>query len=130
MLTTAAMNDSIAKACSTCSEAPQLIAPKEARALLSGLKGWTLVGNKTLRQELVMKDFMAAVHFINAVARAAEAQGHHPDLHLTDYRKLVFELSTHEVGGLSMKDFILAEKLDRIHRDVKQSARRKHPRRR
>lgn len=121
---------SIGRKCGTCIKQPEPIAPKIAKALLSELKGWTLVAGKTLRKELVMKDFMAAVHFINAVAGAAESEGHHPDLHLTGYRNLVIELSTHEVGGLSTKDFILAEKLDRIHRDLKQSARRKHSRHR
>ena len=122
------MSGPIGKNYSTCSKEPQPITPKEARTLLATLKGWTLVAGKTLRQELVMKDFSAAVHLINAVARAAESQGHHPDLHLTDYRNLVFELSTHAIGGLSMEDFILAEKLDRIHRDVKPAAVRKHHR--
>ena len=102
------------------------IEPKEAKALLTELKGWTLVAGKKLRQELVMKDFMAAVRFIEAVARAAEAQGHHPDLHLTDYKNLVIELSTHDAGGLSMNDFILAEKVDRISRELAQPARRRH----
>jgi 4a-hydroxytetrahydrobiopterin dehydratase len=104
----------------------QPIAAKEAKALVSELKGWTLVAGKTLRRELEMKDFMAAVHFINAVARTAEAEGHHPDLHLTGYRNLVIELSTHSIGGLSMNDFILAEKIDRIPREVKASAHRRH----
>ena len=115
------MNSSIGKTSLT-----QPIALKEAKALLSELKGWTLVAGKTLRQELVMKNFMSAVHFINAVARTAEAEDHHPDVHLTDYRNLVIELSTHSIGGLSMSDFILAEKIDGIHRDLKQSLRRRH----
>lgn len=115
------MNSSIGKTSLT-----QPIALREAKALLSELKGWTLAAGKTLRQEFVMKDFMAAVHFINAVARAAEAEGHHPDLHLTGYNHLVIELSTHSIGGLSMSDFILAEKIDGIHREAKQPARRRH----
>ena len=120
------MKGSSGKKCSPCSTLTQPIGLKEAKALLSELKGWTLVAGKVLRQELLMKDFMAAVHFINAVARVAESEGHHPDLHLTDYRNLAIELSTHAIGGLSMNDFILAEKIDGIHRDVKQPARRRH----
>jgi 4a-hydroxytetrahydrobiopterin dehydratase len=120
------MNGSIAKKCAPCGALTQPLPIKEAKALVSELKGWTLVGAKALRQELVMKDFMAAVHFINVVARAAESEGHHPDLHLTGYRNLVIELSTHAIGGLSMNDFMLAEKIDGLHREVKQPARRKH----
>lgn len=92
----------------------QPLALREAKALVSELKGWTLIGGKALRKEYVMKDFMAAVRFIDALARAAEEEGHHPDLHLTGYRRLVVELSTHSLGGLSMRDFILAEKIDAL----------------
>jgi 4a-hydroxytetrahydrobiopterin dehydratase len=120
------MNGSIAKIVSPSTKLDQLIALKEAKALVSELKGWTLVAGKTLRQELVMKDFMAAIHFIDAVARTAQSEGHHPDLHLTDYRNLLIEISTHSIGGLSMNDFILAEKIDGLRRDVKRSSRRKH----
>lgn len=100
--------------CAPCEALTGPIGTKEAKALAAELKGWRLIGGKTLRQDLVMKDFMAAVRFIDAVARAAEAEGHHPDLHLTGYRNLVIELSTHAIGGLSMNDFIMAEKITRI----------------
>ena len=120
------MNSSIGKASDAASRLAQPIALKEAKALVAELKGWELVAGKTLRQDFKMKDFMAAVHFINAVARAAEAEDHHPDLHLTGYRNLVIELTTHSIGGLSMNDFILAEKIDGIHRDMKQPERRRH----
>jgi 4a-hydroxytetrahydrobiopterin dehydratase len=116
------------KKCVPCGAMTQPLALKETKALLAELKGgWSLAGSgKVLRQELAMKDFMAAVHFINAVARAAEAEGHHPDLHLTGYRNLVIELSTHAMGGLSMNDFVLAEKINGIHRELKALARRGH----
>ena len=68
-----------------------------------------------------MKDFMAAVGFIDAIARTAQSQQHHPDLHLTGYRKLVVELSTHEAGGLTGKDFVLAVMIDTLPRKLKRS---------
>lgn len=102
--------------CAPCEALTKPIPPKEAKALAEELEGWRLIGGKLLRQELVMKDFLAAVHFIDAVARVAEAEGHHPDLHLTGYRNLAVELTTHAIGGLSMNDFILAEKITAIQR--------------
>jgi 4a-hydroxytetrahydrobiopterin dehydratase len=113
------MNDSNGRKAGPTGKLTRPFARREARSLLSELKGWTLVGGKALRQELVMKDFLAAVRFIGAIARLAESQGHHPDLHLTGYRNLRIELSTHSIGGLSMDDFLLAEKIDGLHRDVK-----------
>ena len=93
--------------------------PDRARDLLKGLRGWELAGGKALRQELLMKDFMAAVRFIGRVAEAAEAEDHHPDVHLTGYRRLALELSTHSIGGLSENDFILAAKIDALPRELK-----------
>ena len=48
------------------------------------------------------------------MAELAEAEGHHPDLHLQDYRNVSIELWTHSVGGLTENDFILAVKIDRL----------------
>ena len=44
----------------------------------------------------------------------AEAEDHHPDLHLEGYRRVWIEISTHAIGGLSENDFILAAKIDRL----------------
>ena len=112
--------------CAPCDALTKPIALKEAKALAAELKGWRLIGGRTLRQELVMKDFMAAIHLIDAVARIAEAEGHHPDLHLTGYRNLAVELSTHAIGGLSMNDFILADKISALQRREAKPARRGH----
>ena len=48
------------------------------------------------------------------MANLAEAEDHHPDLHLEGYRNVWIELSTHAIGGLSENDFILAAKIDRL----------------
>ena len=48
----------------------------------------------------------------------AEAEGHHPDLHITQYRNVKVEVYTHSVGGLCLNDFILAAKLDGIVADL------------
>ncbi|MFO0929868.1 MAG: 4a-hydroxytetrahydrobiopterin dehydratase [Gemmataceae bacterium] len=48
------------------------------------------------------------------MGQVAEAEGHHPDLHLTGYRNVAVELSTHAIGGLSENDFILAARIDQL----------------
>jgi len=95
------------------------MALKDAKKILSKLRGWKLVKGRALRQELLMQDFSAAIEFIHAIAQTAESEGHHPDLHLTGYRKLAIELSTHAIGGLSFNDFILAAKIDAMPRKLK-----------
>jgi 4a-hydroxytetrahydrobiopterin dehydratase len=55
---------------------------------------------------------MAGLAFFEDVAKLAEEDGHHPDLHLEGYRNVWIELWTHAIGGLSENDFILAAKID------------------
>ncbi len=66
-----------------------------------------------------MKNFAAAVKFINLVAILAEQENHHPDIHLTDYRQLKIDLSTHAIGGLSENDFIMATKINQLVPELK-----------
>ena len=59
------------------------------------------------------KDFPAAVKFVNAVARLAEKANHHPDIDIR-WNKVTLTLTTHDQGGLTDKDFQLAQKFDRL----------------
>ncbi|MBI4352957.1 MAG: 4a-hydroxytetrahydrobiopterin dehydratase [Candidatus Omnitrophica bacterium] len=94
---------------------------KEVACLPAGRGGdWRLSGDgKAVEVLYVMKDFMAAVRFIQEIAKIAEEENHHPDLHLTGYRKLLVQLSTHAIGGLSENDFILAAKIHRLPKELK-----------
>ena len=62
---------------------------------------------------------MAGMDFFRRVAEIAEADGHHPDLHLAGYRNVWIELWTHAIGGLSENDFILAAKIDQVPIDLR-----------
>jgi 4a-hydroxytetrahydrobiopterin dehydratase len=96
------------------------VSAKEAKELLEFIPGWELApGGKMIYREYVMKDFLAAVDFIARLAKAAEEENHHPDIHLTAYRRLRLELSTHEAGGLSRKDFSLANIINTLTADLK-----------
>lgn len=79
------------------------------------------MSSRSIEKEWVMKDFVAAIQFIRSIAKIAEAEGHHPDLHLTGYRNLKIELSTHAIGGLSENDFILAAKIEKLPKKLKSS---------
>jgi 4a-hydroxytetrahydrobiopterin dehydratase len=69
---------------------------------------------KRVRREWRVKDFLTALDFFQRIGQVAEAEDHHPDLHLTGYRNVAVELSTHAVGGLTENDFILAAKIDQL----------------
>lgn len=93
---------------------PRLSAP-EAESLCRQTPAWTVSADAVrIRREWTAKHFKAALEFINSVAALAEAEQHHPDIHLTGYRQIAIELYTHAIGGLSENDFILAAKIDRL----------------
>ncbi|KAG8470381.1 hypothetical protein KFE25_008802 [Diacronema lutheri] len=88
---------------------------------MPALPRWQLSeDNKLIRTRFVARDWAAAMRFFNGVSAIAEAEGHHPDLHLTNFREVSVELSTHAIGGLSLPDLVLAAKIDAI--DVPLSA--------
>ena len=104
-----------AKRCVACEGEADRLTSTQARQLLDSLEGWELAdGDKQIRKHWEVADFAAGLGFVNRVGELAEQEGHHPDLHLTGYRHVVIELSTHAVGGLSENDFILAAKIDEV----------------
>lgn len=87
----------------------------EAKILLEQVPGWEVSPDaKQISREYVFKNFVGALAFVNKVGELAESEGHHPDLHLTDYKKLKIVLTTYAIGGLSNNDFILAAKINEL----------------
>jgi 4a-hydroxytetrahydrobiopterin dehydratase len=76
-------------------------------------KGWDVVENKKIQKEFKFKNFVETMGFVNQVALIAQAENHHPDMQVS-YSKVVVELWTHAVSGLSENDFILAAKIDQL----------------
>lgn len=106
--------------CAPCEGHVQPMSAAEAQALLPGVPDWKAVASgRCLRREWRMKDFGAAMDFLRRVGEIAEAEGHHPDLHLVDYRDVTVELWTHAVNGLTENDFILAAKIDELPVELK-----------
>ena len=67
---------------------------------------------RMIHRNVARKNFDEAMKLLNEIAEVAEAEGHHPDLHLTGYCKVRIDLTTHAIGGLSENDFIVAAKID------------------
>ncbi|HEY3788940.1 MAG TPA: 4a-hydroxytetrahydrobiopterin dehydratase [Urbifossiella sp.] len=105
----------ITKRCVPCEGGVPKYSPAEAEEQLKSLSGWRLThGGERIRKDWVVKNFVAGIEFFDAVARLAEEEQHHPDLHLEGYRNVSIEIWTHAIGGLSENDFILAAKIDRL----------------
>ena len=64
-------------------------------------------------KEFLFVNYKHTMDFVNRVADLAEEEGHHPVMHVY-YARVVVELWTHAINGLSENDFIMAAKIDRI----------------
>ena len=108
------------KTCTPCKGDTPSLSKEQALQYLGDIPAWQLsTDTHSIRRDYRMKDFMAAIDFIHEIAKLAESEGHHPDIHLTGYRNLAVELSTHSIGGLSENDFILAAKIDALPKELK-----------
>jgi 4a-hydroxytetrahydrobiopterin dehydratase len=110
------------KKCVPCEGGVPKLTEAKVDSLLEGLPGWAKVeGGRRIRREWTAKNFLAGMDFFEKVAALAEAEGHHPDLHLVGYRDVAVEIWTHAIGGLSENDFILAAKIDALPIAAKKS---------
>lgn len=101
--------------CKPCEGGVDPIAPADAAAQVAALQGWELVDDgKAIEKRWTLKNFVACVARVQEVCDIAEADAHHPDLHIESYRNLRIRLWTHAIGGLSENDFIVAAKIDAI----------------
>ena len=73
---------------------------------------WKFVDNK-IQREFIFKDFLSAFNFIKELADLAENSNHHPDI-FNSYNKVIISLTTHDLGGVSKKDFKLAMEIDNL----------------
>jgi 4a-hydroxytetrahydrobiopterin dehydratase len=86
----------------------------KAHELLGSIPGWEFGrGENEIRKLFKFADFAHALAFVNALGWIAERENHHPDLELGWGRCLV-RFSTHDVGGLSINDFISAAKTEAL----------------
>lgn len=100
------------KKCTPCQGDTPSLKGKELSDLHAQLmKEWEIVDGHHLRKEFRFRNFQQALDFVNAVGKIAEAEGHHPDIYLS-WGKVVLEIWTHKINGLTESDFILASKCD------------------
>src|SRR3989344_5834578 len=111
--------DLLSKKCVPCEGGDPAMEKEDAQKYLAEVEGWELVdaskgdygSGKALkiRKKFKFDAYMDGIGFVDNVAKLAESEGHHPDLEV-GYAKVVVNLFTHAVGGLSENDFIMAAK--------------------
>ncbi|PSB25442.1 4a-hydroxytetrahydrobiopterin dehydratase [filamentous cyanobacterium Phorm 46] len=90
-----------------------LLNDTEIQERTSQLSGWR-VEDKQLRCTQKFKDFIEAIAFVNKLVEPSEAAGHHPDIEIS-YNKVTVNLTTHDAGGLTEKDFALAQEISKLN---------------
>ena len=107
------MSDLLTKKCMPCEGGTLPLTPEEIKPLLDEARGWSLVMTEKIFKEFKFKDFKEALVFVNRVGALAEEEGHHPDFAIL-YNRVILNLMTHSIGGLSENDFIMAAKIDKL----------------
>lgn len=79
---------------------------------MSKLRNWALDGNSIVKDK-VFRNFKESLEFVNKVGEIAEKHNHHPTI-LISYEIVRMTLITHSVKGLTLKDFEVAEEIDKI----------------
>jgi 4a-hydroxytetrahydrobiopterin dehydratase len=87
-----------------------ILSQEDARARLGQLPGWQLAGDR-IRRVYRFDGFPGAMAFVNRVAEIAEMLDHHPDI-LIEYDKVTLTSWSHDVRGLTARDFRLAARID------------------
>jgi len=88
------------------------LSPADIAARLALLNGWTQDGDAILKA-FTFPTFAAGIRFVDRVAEAADTADHHPDIDVR-WTTVTMRLSTHSAGGLTEKDFDLAETIERL----------------
>jgi 4a-hydroxytetrahydrobiopterin dehydratase len=84
----------------------------EIHEKLKGMRGWAHQG-KAIQKRYTLKSFMPAIGLVNKIAELAEKEQHHPDMTI-NYNVVGISLSTHSEGGVTQKDFDLAQQIDKL----------------
>jgi 4a-hydroxytetrahydrobiopterin dehydratase len=79
---------------------------------LKNLKGWKIVNNK-MHKEFEFNDFNQAFGFMTRAAMHIEKMNHHPEW-FNVYNKIIVDLTTHDAGGITQNDIILAKILNSL----------------
>jgi 4a-hydroxytetrahydrobiopterin dehydratase len=83
---------------------------------LGNLPGWSRRG-EVITKTFQFRNFLTGIDFVAAVAKAADAADHHPDIDIR-YTKVTCALSTHSAGGITQKDLDMARKIDRAQESI------------
>lgn len=101
------------KKCVPCEAGTPPLSSSKVGELLREVPNWELNEKGKLARRFKFKDFGESLSFVNKVGNLAEKENHHPDIKIV-YNRVTLELITHNIGGLSENDFVMAAKISEI----------------
>jgi 4a-hydroxytetrahydrobiopterin dehydratase len=99
--------------CIPCEGGIPALTPKEVEEYKKDIKDDWIVTNNKISKDYLFVNYRHTIDFVNKVARLADEEGHHPVMHVY-FGRILIELWTHAINGLSENDFILASKIDKL----------------
>jgi len=100
--------------CKACSGNSSNLTNSQISIYLSTLDDWNVnEENKMIFKKYSFKNFNQAMEFSNLVGKIADTEGHHPDITI-GFGYCIIMIHTHAIKGLSINDFILAAKIDKL----------------
>ncbi len=106
------MTDLADRVCVPCKGGVPPLGEHEVSRLLAQIDGWSVRDGRHLEKTYRVKKFAGALDLVNRIGAIAEEQNHHPDLRLA-WGRVVVEIWTHKIDGLTESDFVFAAKCDR-----------------
>ena len=89
-----------------------VLSAHEIEKALNQLEAWTVEEGK-LHSKFQFSSFVEAFGFMSSVALVAESMGHHPEW-FNVYNRVTIDLTTHDSGGITIKDVELAKKANEL----------------
>lgn len=83
---------------------------RQIKSFIDQFDSWSKIDGK-LHREYVFANFVQAFGFMTEVALFAERMDHHPEW-FNVYKTVIVDLTTHEAGGITERDFRLAKKME------------------
>jgi len=75
------------------------------------ISDWAITDKKQLKKAFPFEKYKRGMAFVQEVALIAEKENHHPDICIR-HTTVEIMLTTHDVNGLSINDFIMAAKIE------------------
>ncbi len=89
-----------------------LLSESDIQQQLQEIPQWQQAGNK-IQRTFKFNNFVEAIEFVKKLVEPAEQAGHHPDISIS-YNQVTISLTSHDVGGLTEKDFNMAKTISQL----------------